>query len=217
MADNKDKSWYEQVIFSAMNKKWIAIPLLGILVYLGVSNIFKTTVENMENANKIKELVKQDSIINPKPLIKTTTEKAQIQIESKKDKIKYPKAEQLGNENSMPPKAKQKEAEHGESPYYEATGVCVINKDLPNRVQAIELAKVGAITVAKSKLLEKIKGAYLKNEIEVENLSNATSKLTSKIEGVIYGSEVVGEPIVDSEKVEVKIRLNKDKVAKSIN
>ena len=117
----------------------------------------------------------------------------------------------------MPPKAKQKEAEHGESPYYEATGVCVINKDLPNRVQAIELAKVGAITVAKSKLLEKIKGAYLKNEIEVENLSNATSKLTSKIEGVIYGSEVVGEPIVDSEKVEVKIRLNKDKVAKSIN
>ena len=79
MADNKDKSWYEQVIFSAMNKKWIAIPLLGILVYLGVSNIFKTTVENMENANKIKELVKQDSIINPKPLIKTTTEKAKSQ------------------------------------------------------------------------------------------------------------------------------------------
>jgi hypothetical protein len=234
MADNKE-SWYNELINSFLNKKWIAIPLFIVVVYLGISNIFKTTVENKENYDKIvnKDNVKTDKpattsiqqnngviIIEPKGNVNINNPVPSPYLDKgKKNKsvIKEVPIESSKTSNSGTIVAKKPKNEDNitdiELPYIEATGVSIIDKSKPN-IQAIELAKLGANAVAKANLLALIKGTYIKQETEIIDLSSTSSKLSAKIEGLILGAEEVGEPKINSEKVEVRLRVYKKNLPK---
>lgn len=75
----------------------------------------------------------------------------------------------------------------------QATGTSVIDPAKP-RGQAYALAVRGAKVDAQRNLLETIKGVRVKAETQVEDLMVKSDYVTTRIDGVIKGAIIVGEP-----------------------
>ncbi len=79
--------------------------------------------------------------------------------------------------------------------YFEATGESVIDTvRFKNYAQARAMARRGAIVTAQRNLLEMIKGVNIVGETTVEDMITTKDYIYSRVEGVIKGAEIVGEP-----------------------
>lgn len=81
------------------------------------------------------------------------------------------------------------------SQYVEATGVSILDTDrFKNAAQAKAMATRGAVVDAQRNLLETIKGVQVTGETTVENFMTTSDKVTTKVQGVIKGAYMVGNP-----------------------
>lgn len=79
--------------------------------------------------------------------------------------------------------------------YIEARGETVIDTSrFKNHAQARAMATRGAVVVAQRNLLEMINGVKIHGETTVENLITANDYVYSRVDGVIKGAVMVGEP-----------------------
>lgn len=104
----------------------------------------------------------------------------------------------------------RKEAE--ESAYLAAKGICFFDQTI-ERSRAIELAKAGALAHAQANLLALINGIYLKSETKVDNFEKPNTSVIIEVEGLLRFAEEYGEPTIDDKKVEVKVRIHKNKLS----
>jgi len=92
--------------------------------------------------------------------------------------------------------------------YVEAKGWSVIDTTrFPNYAQAMLMARRGAIVVAQRNLLEIIKGVRVVGETTVENMITTSDYVYSRVDGVIKGAEMVGEPRDMGGYIEVTMRV----------
>lgn len=92
--------------------------------------------------------------------------------------------------------------------FAEAKGISFINRQkFPNEQQAIEMAKRGAEVVAKANLLETIEGIQIMRETTVKDLMTESDIVTSRVEGIVKGVRIYGEPVITKEAVEVTVRM----------
>lgn len=102
--------------------------------------------------------------------------------------------------------------------YIEADGFCLLDlKKFPDRNQATEMAKICATTVAKANLVEKINGAVIKHNIKIENQSNLTSEIESKVEGLIKAVEQINDYTINDNSVSIKLKVKKADVNNLFN
>ncbi|KAA9340667.1 LPP20 family lipoprotein [Adhaeribacter soli] len=81
------------------------------------------------------------------------------------------------------------------SQYVEATGISILDTErFKNAAQARVMATRGAVVDAQRNLLETIKGVQVTGETTVENFMTTSDKVTTKVEGVIKGAYMVGNP-----------------------
>jgi hypothetical protein len=79
--------------------------------------------------------------------------------------------------------------------YIEARGETVIDTvRFKNHAQARAMATRGAVVIAQRNLLEIINGVKIHGETTVENLITANDYVYSRVDGVIKGAVMVGEP-----------------------
>ena len=92
--------------------------------------------------------------------------------------------------------------------YVEAKGMSVIdNEKFKNPAQAKLMAKRGATVDAQRNLLEIIKGVNITSETTVNDMITSSDFIYSRIDGVIKGAQMVGEPIEKDGIIEVKMRV----------
>jgi hypothetical protein len=93
--------------------------------------------------------------------------------------------------------------------FIEAKGQAVIdNERFKNAAQARLMAQRGAIVVAQRNLLEIIKGVNVTSETTVEDMITTKDYIYSRIDGVVKGARVVGEPMVKDGFIEVQMRVS---------
>jgi hypothetical protein len=79
--------------------------------------------------------------------------------------------------------------------FVQAKGSAVIDTTrFKNYSQARAMAIRGAVVVAQRNLLETIKGVHVTSETTVENMIATNDLILTRVEGVIRGAEMVGEP-----------------------
>ncbi len=79
--------------------------------------------------------------------------------------------------------------------YIEARGESVIDTvRFKNKAQARAMAVRGAVVVAQRNLLEIINGVKVHGETTVENLITTNDYIYSRVDGIIKGAQMVGEP-----------------------
>jgi len=92
--------------------------------------------------------------------------------------------------------------------YIEAKGWSVIDTvKFPNKAQAKAMARRGAVVDAQRNLLECIKGVKIVGETTVKNMVTDGDYIYSRLEGVLQGAEIIGEPIFEDGLVEVRMRV----------
>jgi hypothetical protein len=93
--------------------------------------------------------------------------------------------------------------------FIEAKGQAVIdNERFKNAAQARLMAQRGAIVVAQRNLLEIIKGVNVTSETTVEDMITTKDYIYSRIDGVVKGARMVGEPMVKEGFIEVQMRVS---------
>ena len=95
------------------------------------------------------------------------------------------------------------------SQYVEATGMSILDTErFKNAAQAKAMATRGAVVDAQRNLLETIKGVQVTGETTVENFMTTSDKVTTKVDGVIKGAYMVGNPRTTPDgAVEVTMRV----------
>lgn len=92
--------------------------------------------------------------------------------------------------------------------YVEAKGWAVIDTvKFKNPVQAELMAKSAAIAIAQRNLLETVKGVRVVGEKKVVDLIPESDYVYTRVEGIIKGAEMIGEPVVKKGYVEVLMRV----------
>lgn len=92
--------------------------------------------------------------------------------------------------------------------YIEAKGASVIdNERFKNAAQAKLMAKRGAIVDAQRNLLEIIKGVNVTSETTVQDMITTRDYIYTRLDGVIKGAQLIGEPIEKDGTIEVKMRV----------
>ncbi len=90
----------------------------------------------------------------------------------------------------------------------EAKGEAAIDNDrFKNPAQARLMAQRGAVVVAQRNLLEIIKGVNVTGETTVEDMITTRDFIYSRVDGVIKGAQLVGEPVLKDGFVEVRMRV----------
>lgn len=92
--------------------------------------------------------------------------------------------------------------------FIEAEGEGIIdNERFKNPAQARAMAIRGATVVAQRNLLEIVKGVTVTSETTVEDLIATSDKIITRIEGVVKGAQMVGQPVVADGSVRVRLRM----------
>ncbi|MCC7504205.1 MAG: hypothetical protein IT259_02840 [Saprospiraceae bacterium] len=92
--------------------------------------------------------------------------------------------------------------------YVEASGFTIIDRvKYPNERQAVELARKGALAVARANLLEITQKVQVYRNTTVVNLVTDSDTVRSRVAGVISNALPVGKAKVDSDAVTVTIRM----------
>lgn len=92
--------------------------------------------------------------------------------------------------------------------YIEAKGASVIdNERFKNPAQAKLMAKRGAVVDAQRNLLEIIKGVNVTSETTVNDMITTRDYIYTRIDGVIKGAQLIGEPIEKDGTIEVRMRV----------
>jgi len=92
--------------------------------------------------------------------------------------------------------------------YIEAKGQSVIdNERFKNPAQAKLMAQRGAVVDAQRNLLEIIKGVNVTSETTVQDMITTHDYIYTRIDGVIKGAQMVGEPIEKNGVIEVRMRV----------
>ena len=92
--------------------------------------------------------------------------------------------------------------------YIEAKGSSVIDAErFKNPAQANAMAARGAVVVAQRNLLEIINGVNVSGETTVEDMITTSDVISTKVEGIIKGAQVIGEPVLKNGMVEVTMRV----------
>ncbi len=90
----------------------------------------------------------------------------------------------------------------------EAKGESAIDNDrFKNPAQARLMAQRGAVVVAQRNLLEIIKGVNVTGETTVEDMITSRDFIYSRVDGVIKGAQIVGEPVMKEGFVEVRMKV----------
>ncbi len=93
--------------------------------------------------------------------------------------------------------------------YIEARGQSVIDTEkFKNTAQAKLMAQRGAVVDAQRNLLEIIKGVNVTSETTVQDMITTRDYIYTRIDGVIKGAKMVGEPIEKEGIVEVRMRVS---------
>jgi hypothetical protein len=88
-----------------------------------------------------------------------------------------------------------------------AKGWGVIDTAMPNRAQAKLMARGAAIAVAQRNLLEIVKGVRVASEVKVQDYMGKSDYIYKRVEGVIRGAQMVGEPVEKEGIVEVEMAI----------
>jgi hypothetical protein len=92
--------------------------------------------------------------------------------------------------------------------FIEAKGEAVIdNERFKNSGQARAMAIRGATVVAQRNLLEIINGVYVVGETTVQDMMAVSDLIQTRVEGVLRGAQIVGEPVEKHGMMEVKMRV----------
>lgn len=90
----------------------------------------------------------------------------------------------------------------------EAKGESAIdNERFKNPAQARLMAQRGAVVVAQRNLLEIIKGVNVTGETTVEDMITTRDFIYTRVDGVIKGAQMVGEPVLKDGFVEVRMKV----------
>jgi hypothetical protein len=92
--------------------------------------------------------------------------------------------------------------------YIEATGSAVIDLDrFPNAAQARLMAIRGAVVVAQRNLLEIVNGVHVVGETTVQDMMTLNDLIITRVEGLIKGAQMIGDPIERFGAMEVTLRM----------
>ena len=92
--------------------------------------------------------------------------------------------------------------------YVEAKGFSVMdNVKFTNPAQAKAMARRGATVDAQRNLLEIVKGVQVTGETTVNDMIATSDFIYSKVDGVIKGAQIVGEPIEKDGGIEVRMKV----------
>ncbi len=92
--------------------------------------------------------------------------------------------------------------------YVEAKGATVIDRErFANEAQAKAMATRGAVVVAQRNLLEIINGVQVTSETVVIDMVTSSDVIHTKLDGVIKGAEIVGDPVENMGMMEVVMRV----------
>ncbi len=94
--------------------------------------------------------------------------------------------------------------------YIEAKGTAVIDYErFSNPAQARLMAQRGAVVVAQRNLLEIIQGVKVVGETTVRDMITESDVVQTRIEGVVRGAQIVGEPVevLSGGAIEVTMRI----------
>lgn len=92
--------------------------------------------------------------------------------------------------------------------YIEAKGQSVIdNERFKNLAQAKLMAQRGAVVDAQRNLLEIIKGVNVTSETTVQDMITTHDYIYTRVDGVIKGAKMVGEPVEKDGIIEVRMRI----------
>jgi hypothetical protein len=90
-----------------------------------------------------------------------------------------------------------------------ATGMSVLDTDrFKNRAQARAMAIQGARADAQRKLLETTQGVHVIGETTVSNMITESDIVKTRVEGLLKGAVMVGEPIEKDGAMEVTMQIN---------
>ena len=93
--------------------------------------------------------------------------------------------------------------------YIEATGTGILDNDrfkIPAQARAMAIR--GAVVVAQRNLLEIVKGVHVQGETTVEDMMTTRDIIITRVEGIVKGAEMVGNPIEKGDgSVEVRLRM----------
>jgi hypothetical protein len=92
--------------------------------------------------------------------------------------------------------------------YVEAKGFSVLdNVKFTNTAQAKAMARRGATVDAQRNLLEIVKGVQVTGETTVNDMIASSDFIYTKVDGIIKGAQLIGEPIEKDGGIEVKMRV----------
>ena len=92
--------------------------------------------------------------------------------------------------------------------FIEAEGEGIIdNERFKNPAQARAMAIRGATVVAQRNLLEIVKGVNVTSETTVEDLITTKDFIVTRIDGVVKGAQMIGQPRVEDGSVKVRLRM----------
>jgi len=92
--------------------------------------------------------------------------------------------------------------------FVEAKGFSVIdNEKFKNVAQAKAMARRGATVDAQRNLLEIVKGVQVTSETTVNDMIATSDFIYTKVDGIIKGAQIVGEPIEKDGGIELKMRV----------
>jgi len=92
--------------------------------------------------------------------------------------------------------------------YVEAKGFSVIdNEKFKNPAQAKAMARRGATVDAQRNLLEIVKGVQVTGETTINDMIASSDFVYTRVEGVLKGAQIVGEPIEKDGGIELKMRV----------
>ena len=92
--------------------------------------------------------------------------------------------------------------------YVQARGESVIDTvRFKNKAQARAMAVRGAVVVAQRNLLEIVNGVRVHGETTVENMITTSDVVYTRVDGLIRGAEMVGEPVEEYGMMVVKMKV----------
>jgi hypothetical protein len=124
----------------------------------------------------------------------TFAQKVKKQDQEKKEKKESPYQEVLSKAEDFHLEKPNGSIDWGKQ-YIEAKGESVIDTvRFKNKAQARAMATRGAVVVAQRNLLEIINGVKVYGETTVENMITTNDYIFTKVEGIIRGAEIIGDP-----------------------
>ncbi len=92
--------------------------------------------------------------------------------------------------------------------FVEAKGATVIDRErFSNEAQAKAMATRGAVVVAQRNLLEIVNGVQVNSETVVVDMVTISDEIHTKLDGVIRGATMVGDPVENLGMMEVTMRV----------